>query len=349
MGRTVSKVSKQCSWRYFDANLSSPAYEIPLFFVTIGRCLPIWTPHHHHLCFCVGRSQILFRQTDATQDRLSKLKAERKQLVIALVLFLLGLIYPSVIIRESVTVYSQVVVYLVRTCTIMRNKTDTRFGPAHKMRKREITQTSSTKQDPIVMIVEGRKENECHLPFDFCPGPNDVICSRGKSNWDHPGNQYFRKMINTATKKYSAATSKLEKSLIVSDIANSIHQRNGKFVKKETEGRTLWVEIDETFMREKIGQSLRNGLHDKYRSSTKAKIEKRARANETFYGNVDKVLQSNTSILRRIDEMTNEVQKNGRFLSDFSVITLFSRANLHILETIKKDPSMHDRLSQYYC
>jgi len=177
------------------------------------------------------------------------------------------------------------------------------------------------------------------LPPDFVPGPHDVVCARGKSYWDHEGNKKYRALIGSATEKYSASTNKLEKTLIVSEIVQSVHQQKGRFVKKERKGGP-WVIVDEVFAREKVGQSLRDGLHDKYRSSTKAKKQRRASVNEKFNGDIDRVIHSNRLVSQRIEELTREVQKNGALASDFSIITLFSRANSDILETIKKDTSM---------
>jgi len=193
--------------------------------------------------------------------------------------------------------------------------------------------------DLIDDVSDSESVNECSLPDDFSPGPNDVVCARGKSYWDHAGNQKYRALIAGCTEKYSATSNKLEKTLIVSEIVDSVHKRKGKFVKKVKKGGP-WVEVDEVFAREKVGQSLRDGLHNKYRSSTKAKKQRRSQVNEKISGDIDKVIHSNRVVSARIDELTQEVQKNGALASDYSIITLFSRANSDILETIKKDGSM---------
>merc|ERR1719373_1051614 len=61
-----------------------------------------------------------------------------------------------------------------------------------------------------------------HQPFQ-----NDVICARGRTYWDHPGNQLYRKLISLAKNQYSKAPNRLGKSLIVSEIIRHIHQANG--------------------------------------------------------------------------------------------------------------------------
>ena len=181
------------------------------------------------------------------------------------------------------------------------------------------------------------------LPPNFIPSNQDVVCARGKSYWDHAGNIMYRQLIGRSTTKYSTTSNKLEKTLIVSEIVEAVHSQHGKFVKKLRKGGP-WVEVDEVFAREKVGQSLRDGLHDKYKSSTKAKKQRRQNINEKFNGDIEKVIFSNTKVSNRIEQLSKEVAKNGALASDYSIITIFSRANSDILESIKKDSSM---LNQY--
>mmetsp|Transcript_118601 Transcript_118601/g.177265 ORF Transcript_118601/g.177265 Transcript_118601/m.177265 type:complete len:214 (-) Transcript_118601:311-952(-) len=200
---------------------------------------------------------------------------------------------------------------------------------------------SLCKKDQTVRAAE--ENGDILLPDNFVPGSNDVVCARGKSYWDHAGNIMYRQLIGGSTDKYSMTTNKLEKTLIVSEIVEAIHKRGGRFVKKLRKGGP-WVEVDEVFAREKVGQSLRDGLHDKYKSSTKAKKQRRSQVNEKFNGDIEKVIFSNRRVSNRIQQLTKEVEKNGALASDYSIISLFSRANSDILESIKKDASM---LNQY--
>lgn len=179
----------------------------------------------------------------------------------------------------------------------------------------------------------------CYLPQNFVPGPDDVVCARGKSYWDHEGNKRYRFLIQAATEKYESSTNKLEKTVIVSDIVQAIQAKKGRFVKKEKKGGP-WMVVDEVFAREKVGQSLRDGLHDKYKSSTKAKKQRRAAVNERFHDDIESAILSNRVVSQKIEELTQEVEKSGPMASDFSIVTLFTRANSDILENIKKDKKM---------
>ena len=91
------------------------------------------------------------------------------------------------------------------------------------------------------------------LAEGFQPGPMDVICARGKRAFNHSGNRRFRALITERLESYSKAGSKLEKSVIVSEIVDSVREASpdGGFVKEE---RGHWFEVGDHNAREKIGQ-----------------------------------------------------------------------------------------------
>lgn len=179
------------------------------------------------------------------------------------------------------------------------------------------------------------------LPEDFIPGPNHVVCARGKGFWDHEGNKNYRITIALATKKYEATTNKFEKTLIVSEIVESAREAtpSGSFVKKDNAtGR--WVQVGDQFAREKVGQSLRDSLHRHYRSSTKAKKCRQRKLNKTMSGNIDEVIHSNKLLSRRIEELTKNIQQHGALATDSTIFKILSRANSEMLEIIKRDTSL---------
>lgn len=93
-----------------------------------------------------------------------------------------------------------------------------------------------------------------------------------------------------------------------------------------------------------MGQSLRDGLSTKYKSATKFKKQRKPKPTEKTAFDAEKAVHSNRYVRRRIDELRKKVEKCGDFASDASIVTIFSRANSDILESIKKDRSM---LQQY--
>lgn len=80
------------------------------------------------------------------------------------------------------------------------------------------------------------------LLFFLC-SPLDVICDRGSSVAKHEGNLRFRQMIKDRLSKYSEAKSKIEKSLIVTSVVDSVRDNtpDGGFVKEIEKG--VWVEV----------------------------------------------------------------------------------------------------------
>lgn len=119
-------------------------------------------------------------------------------------------------------------------------------------------------------------QNMTALPLDFVPGENDVICGRGRKAFSHIGNERFRRLVEGRLAEYSSASSKLEKSYILSDIVVEVRQisPNGGFVKRDTQsGR--WYEVGDFLAREKTSQAFRDALHDQYKSSNTAKKKRR--------------------------------------------------------------------------
>jgi hypothetical protein len=161
-------------------------------------------------------------------------------------------------------------------------------------------------QEYIHQYNNNRMNSIVILPVNFVPGPKHIFCQRGKTYWDHEGSKMFCAIIAAGAPRSVKTTSKLDKCLMVSEIIQSIclattsttkttttdtdkeeHQRHSCFVKLDNScfvkldnscfvkldnsiGR--WVECDELSVREKISQSLRDGLQGLYRLSTSAKL-----------------------------------------------------------------------------
>jgi hypothetical protein len=140
------------------------------------------------------------------------------------------------------------------------------------------------------------------LPPDFVPGPFDVICGRGAHIKKHPGNVLFKQKIQECLPAYAKATSKLQKSIIVSSVVEFFRHRSnssstagtggggGGFVKESTTPRSststtspgnspgsrqdvvvTWSAVSEYWAREKTGQAFRDQLSHRYKSATKTK------------------------------------------------------------------------------
>jgi hypothetical protein len=219
------------------------------------------------------------------------------------------------------------------------------------------------------------------LPSSFVPGPHHVICARGKAHWDHEGNKSYRAMIAASARKYAkSGNSKLDKSIIVSEIIHALHHKAAAandsdyndccFVKQQQHHEkgatttTTWVQCNEQFAREKVSQSLRDALHGQYRSSFTAKKQRRTHASDTIIAKVEQVILSNASIARQIQKMTHDLLQcssettssaslaslsSSEHNNDSSIFTTLSLANLDILESLKKDSSFLSQFQKATC
>jgi len=82
------------------------------------------------------------------------------------------------------------------------------------------------------------------LGDDFEPGEDDVLVGRGKVCRNWTGNVRFRDLVESRLDDYSVATTKLEKSSIVTAILREIRSRtpNGGFIKKDP-ATSKWYEV----------------------------------------------------------------------------------------------------------
>jgi len=186
------------------------------------------------------------------------------------------------------------------------------------------------------------------------PLQNDVICARGRTYWDHPGNQFYRRLICLAKKQYSEAPNRSLKTLIVTEIISHVHKTNGRFMKKVNhKGGQRWIECGTNFVREKVTQSLRDNLSFKYSSSTSRKRARKIQTREIFQADIDRIVHSNTIVSQKINEFYTKVELANRHhgtesegISDEKMMDIFLSANIDILETMKKDPHLLNELHQ---
>jgi hypothetical protein len=89
-----------------------------------------------------------------------------------------------------------------------------------------------------VDLDEGKAMDDGYLP-----GPCDVICGRGKRSVHHPGNARFRLAILLHLDVYQEARTKIDKSLVVINIADSFKSVNGAFIKENAKKKGHWVQL----------------------------------------------------------------------------------------------------------
>eukprot|EP00980_Cylindrotheca_fusiformis_P014058 scaffold3670_cov124-Cylindrotheca_fusiformis.AAC.34 len=118
------------------------------------------------------------------------------------------------------------------------------------------------------------RDKKTPLPPDFELQPYSVRIGRGKACAEATGNRRLRVLVSSFLDDYRKASSRIEKSIIVSKIVDSIHEACpvGAFVKYQG-GK--WWEVDDFTAREKVGSLIRDLLSDQYRSSSKVKNARR--------------------------------------------------------------------------
>ena len=135
-------------------------------------------------------------------------------------------------------------------------------------------------QNRAAVADNSKIDNMVPLPSDFSPSPYSVILGRGKKCFGSTGNRRLQVTVSMFLERYSAAATRDEKSEIVGIIKKTVEAAcpggRGAFI-RFLHGR--WWEVEDSLAREKIGATLRDALHEKYQSSTKAKLEKRRTRN----------------------------------------------------------------------
>lgn len=85
-------------------------------------------------------------------------------------------------------------------------------------------------------------------------------CGRtGKQSFNSIGNRRFRLLITMYLERYRQARSKLDKSLVVIAIVDTIRSCGGGFVKQDRKTKK-WIEIGDQLARDKVGHSLRDTM-----------------------------------------------------------------------------------------
>eukprot|EP00980_Cylindrotheca_fusiformis_P031192 scaffold25948_cov117-Cylindrotheca_fusiformis.AAC.2 len=120
------------------------------------------------------------------------------------------------------------------------------------------------------------RDKKTLLPADFVLQPYSVRIGRGKACSEATGNQRLQVLASSFLDDYKKASTKIEKSVIVTKIVDTIQEACpvGAFVRYQ-DGR--WWEVDDFTARGKVGSTIRDLLSDEYRSSSKAKFARRKR------------------------------------------------------------------------
>lgn len=188
----------------------------------------------------------------------------------------------------------------------------------------------------MMLIVSQPDANQVSVLSTTCTPQHaneyDVVCGRGLQAFNNGGNRRLRSIVKNHLSRYSQASSKIEKSFVVSDIIGVVRSE-GEFVKQNTRNG-YFEKVSERMAREKVGQALRGALHTTYKSSTISR--KRRRIAEQRHQDVAllNIINGNkqvTGVLRAVAEKVNVDAP-----SDATMTALFLAANMRILKEFKE-------------
>jgi len=152
--------------------------------------------------------------------------------------------------------------------------------------------------------------------------------AKGKSSYDHVGNQIFRKIVGGQLEAYSGA-SRSTKSQIVSNIIQFIYTRGGRFVKQSNK---RWHDVGDGYARERVGQTIRDLLAYEYSSSTLSKKKRRQERRQSREANPPKERFAFTS---KIEGLKAKLD-SGRIWDDDQLLKLFTETNLEMLNELNE-------------
>ena len=135
-------------------------------------------------------------------------------------------------------------------------------SPSTKRPKRKIENYIDSCVNPsqeiaALMMANGMKPER--LPDTYEVEYQDVVCGRGKSQYERPGNRRFLDIINKYVESYKSTKYKKHKATVLCNIVHEVRIGDGRtaarFVKQKEDG--TWWEIGDSLARDKAGQAMR--------------------------------------------------------------------------------------------
>jgi len=97
------------------------------------------------------------------------------------------------------------------------------------------------------------------------PTDIDILCGRGKSSSNHPGNINFTKTIQSNLQKYLEAPKRMDRSIMIISLVDEFLDSGCRFLKKNkaavsnsNSNNECWSELDADQCHEKVGHALRD-------------------------------------------------------------------------------------------
>lgn len=88
------------------------------------------------------------------------------------------------------------------------------------------------------------------------PDEKDILFGRGKSVVEHPGNTWFRDIVDNFMLRYEAGTRK-DKAIMGDLLVSMVKNAGGRFLKSLDDG-ACWEQVDDNTARKKVAHTFRN-------------------------------------------------------------------------------------------
>jgi hypothetical protein len=113
---------------------------------------------------------------------------------------------------------------------------------------------------PVAILDNFARSSSSELDAGCEPRDRDVVCGRGKGSYNRPGNVMFRSVIRMYIKDYLAARTKFEKTTVLNQVIDHLHnEEHARFLKFNSKSKQ-WFEITDDQAREKVGHTMRETI-----------------------------------------------------------------------------------------
>jgi hypothetical protein len=113
---------------------------------------------------------------------------------------------------------------------------------------------------PVAILDNFARSSSSELDVGCEPRDRDVVCGRGKGSYNRPGNVVFRNVIRMYIKDYLAARTKFEKTTVLNQVIDHLHnEEHARFLKFNSKSKQ-WFEITDDQAREKVGHTMRETI-----------------------------------------------------------------------------------------
>jgi D-ribose pyranose/furanose isomerase RbsD len=143
----------------------------------------------------------------------------------------------------------------------------------------------------------------------------DVICGRGKSGFNHPGNLRFRTAVMQALDDYQHAEDRVGKPVIVHAIISNTYSTGGRFLRRamshatsSSSSSTTWVELTFQEQKDKVRHALRDAIAE-------MKLKKIKAAAQSMH---DQQQQQHQWLLTQLSNTTTKTTNHQRSTSPTS-------------------------------